>query len=142
LTEGLGTLEVKAEPIRFVQCATSDLLQDSAFDVESWLIDRVSRGFRDTINQAILTGTGTGMPMGLLNPQAQIPVCDVSLATQPGQFSWADLVMLKFEIPMQWQDGAVWLMNQRTAALLFTMSDANSRPLFTALPERQPGFMS
>jgi HK97 family phage major capsid protein len=44
------------------------------------------------------------------------------------------------EIPPQWQDGSVFLMNSRTAALLMTMSDAMARPLFSALPERAPGF--
>jgi hypothetical protein len=44
------------------------------------------------------------------------------------------------EIPQQWMDGSVYLMNSRTAALLFTMSDAAARPLFAALPERAPAF--
>jgi HK97 family phage major capsid protein len=44
------------------------------------------------------------------------------------------------EIPPQWMDGSVYLMNSRTAALLFTMSDAAARPLFAALPERAPAF--
>jgi hypothetical protein len=45
LQEGLDELEIKAEVIRYVVCATSDLLQDAAFDVEAWLFDKVSRGF-------------------------------------------------------------------------------------------------
>ena len=51
-----------------------------------------------------------------------------------------DLLQLKMEIPPQWMDGSVYLMNSRTAALLFTMSDASMRPLFSALPERAPAF--
>jgi hypothetical protein len=101
-----------------VQCATSDLLQDAAFNVETWLMDKVSQGFRNTINAAILAGDGVGKPLGILHPNSGIPICDVSVATQPGQFQWQDLVMLKFEIPMQWQDGCSFLMNQRTTALL------------------------
>jgi hypothetical protein len=42
------------------------------------------------------------MPLGLLNPNGGIPICDVSANTTVNQFSWQDLVMLKFEIPMQW----------------------------------------
>jgi HK97 family phage major capsid protein len=94
---------------------------------------------RDTINAAVLVGDGIGRPLGFLNPQAGIPICDVSPATQ--QFTLADLMMLKFEVPQQWQDGAVFLMNSRIAALLFTMSDAIGRPLLTFLLERAPGFM-
>jgi HK97 family phage major capsid protein len=138
---GVGTLEIKAETLRYVVCATSDLLQDAAFDVERWIIDKVSRGMRDIINQAILMGNGVGQPLGLFDPKSGIPVCEVGLATPVGQFTWMDLIQLRCEIPMQWQDGCVWLMNQRTAALLFSMSDANSRPIFSVLPERAPAFM-
>jgi HK97 family phage major capsid protein len=55
---------------------------------------------RATINQALLLGDGIGRPMGLLSANSGIPVCDVSASTQPGQFTWQDLIMLKFEIPM------------------------------------------
>src|SRR5262245_7971689 len=54
LQEGLGELEIKAETLRYTACATSDLLQDSSFNVESWLLDKVSRGFRATINAAVI----------------------------------------------------------------------------------------
>jgi hypothetical protein len=41
---------VKAETMRFVSCATRDLLEGSAFDVESWLFRKVSDGMRLAIN--------------------------------------------------------------------------------------------
>jgi HK97 family phage major capsid protein len=62
LQEGLGEPEIKAEPIRFVTCATGDLLQDAAFDVETWLFRKVSEGIRATINEAPLIGDGVGKP--------------------------------------------------------------------------------
>jgi HK97 family phage major capsid protein len=86
-------------------------------------------------------GDGVGQPMGMFHPKSGIPVCEVGQATPAGQFTLMDLIQLKFEIPMQWQDGCVWLLNQRTAALLFSMSDAMGRPIFSVLPERAPGFM-
>jgi predicted phage gp36 major capsid-like protein len=55
-------------------------------------------------------------------------------------FTWQDLVMLKLEIPIQWQDGASSLMNQRTFALLMTISDAVARPLWARLPEGARAF--
>lgn len=60
LNEGLGTLEIKPESLRFVVCATSDLLVDASFNVETWLLDKVSRGFRATIIAASLQGDGVG----------------------------------------------------------------------------------
>jgi HK97 family phage major capsid protein len=111
-------MEIKPETVRFVVCATSDLLEDASFDVEAWLYRKISEGMRATINAAVLLGDGIGKPLGLLNPNAGIPICDVSPVTAPGQFSWQDLLMLKYEIPMQWMDGCSYLMNQRTFALL------------------------
>lgn len=67
LQEGLGELEIKVEPIRYVARATSNLLQDASFNVEQWLFDKVSRGFRNTINNAVILGDGIGKPLGLLN---------------------------------------------------------------------------
>ena len=91
-------------------------------------------GLRATINQALILGSGVGMPMGILNPNAGIPICDTAVSTPAGQFTWQDLVMLKWEIPMQWQAGASFLMNQRTFALLMTMSDVQGRPLLPGMP--------
>src|SRR5262245_48736474 len=65
---------------------------------------------------------------------AGVPICDTAPSTPPGQFSWQDLISLKYEVPMQWHDGASFLMNQRTFGLLMTMSDAIGRPLMVASP--------
>lgn len=48
--------------------------------------------------------------------------------------------MLKFELPLQWQTDASYLMNQRTFALLMTMSDTPRGPISTASPDGAPGF--
>jgi HK97 family phage major capsid protein len=138
IAAGLGTLEIKPEPIRYVACATSDLLSDAAFNVEQWLFRKVSDGFAVVINEALLGGDGAGKPMGLLHPISGIPICEA--AAEPGTFSWQDLVQLKMEVPEAWWPDSVFVMNQRTAALLFTMSDALTRPLFGTLVEGQPGF--
>jgi HK97 family phage major capsid protein len=140
LQSGLGELEIKAETIRYVQCVNSDLLADASFNVEQWMTQKVSDGMRITINDAIVAGDGLGKPMGLLNPQSGIAICETGAATPPGMFTWQDLVMLKFELPQQWWDGSVYLMNQRTAGLLMTMSSTDGRPLLSALPAGMPGF--
>jgi HK97 family phage major capsid protein len=127
----LGELEIKPEPLRYIACATSDLLEDSGFDIESWLLGKVSRAFRNTVSEAVMIGSGVGMPIGILNPAAGIPICDTAAPTPAGQFTWQDLVMLRFQVPMQFWDPTTsgYLMNQNTAGLLFTMSDANGRPI-------------
>ncbi len=140
LQAGLGEMEIPAESIRYVACAGKDLLEDAAFSIENWLLGKASRGFRNAISDAILLGDGLGKPLGLLNPNSGVPVCETSPVTQPGQFSWQDLLMLKIEVPMEWQAGAIYLMNQRTFALLLTMSDSAQGPIWGQWPGGLPGF--
>jgi HK97 family phage major capsid protein len=84
LQAGLGELEIKAEAIRFVACATRDLLEDASFNVEQWLFRKISDGMRATINFALIVGDGIGKPMGLLNPNSGIPICETSANTPTG----------------------------------------------------------
>jgi HK97 family phage major capsid protein len=79
--------------------------------------------------------------LGFLNPRAGVPVCETAPNTPPGTISWQDVVMLEFEVPMEWHNGGAYLMNQRTFALLMTMSDALGKPLLTMMPQGQMGFM-
>jgi HK97 family phage major capsid protein len=139
LADGLGELEIKAEPLRFVACAGNDLLQDAAFGIEMWLMGRVARGFEQAVSTAILIGNGLGMPQGMLNPRGGIPICETAAATAVGAFTWQDLVSLAYEVPVQWHDRAVFLMNQRTLGLCLTISDAAGRPLLLPTPLTETG---
>jgi HK97 family phage major capsid protein len=56
---------------------------------------------------------------------------DVPRAIREG---WQDLVMLRWQIPMNFPDGGSYFMNQHTWALCSTMSDANGRPIMTMTP--------
>ena len=74
LQDGLGELEIKVETIRYVVCAGSDLLQDAAFNIEAWILRKVTDGFRVAISNSIVMGDGLGKPMGFLNPNAGTPI--------------------------------------------------------------------
>ena len=94
-----GMLEIKAEELRCVVCATPDLLQDAGFSVEQWVIRKAQRAFRIKLSQAVMLGDGLGKPQGILHPNSGIPVCDTSPSTPAGTFGWQDLTLLKFQLP-------------------------------------------
>jgi len=135
LNEGLGEIEIKPETLRYIICASRDILEDASVDLEAWMIRKVNFAFRNTISTAAISGDGAGKPMGILNPAAGIPICDVSANTPAGQFTWQDLIMLKWQVPMQWHSGGKYLMNQKTFGLTLTMSDALGRPIMIATPQ-------
>jgi HK97 family phage major capsid protein len=49
--------------------------------------------------------------------------------------------MLKYELPTQWHANARYLMNQKTFALLLTMSDGMGRPMLAQMPQGVPTYM-
>jgi len=140
LSEGMGTLLIKPETIRFIACATRDFVEDAAGNAENWIIGKISEGMAATINNALILGDGNGKPMGIFHPRSGIPVVLTNPNTPAGTLTWQDLVMLKWEIPYQWQQGASYLMNQRTFAQLMTMTDAMQRPIWGQMPGEEPGF--
>jgi len=59
LTEGLGDFEIKAETSRHVVCAGSDLLQDSSFNIEQWVLRKVVSATRSTTRSSLATGSAS-----------------------------------------------------------------------------------
>jgi HK97 family phage major capsid protein len=141
LTEGLGEVELKPETLRYIVCASRDILEDASVDVESWMLMKVNWAFRNTVSTAILTGDGIGKPLGILNPTAGIPICETGVNTPAGIFTWQDLIMLKWQVPMQFQGAGRFLMNQNSFAQVLTMSDANGRPIMIASPTESGVFL-
>jgi HK97 family phage major capsid protein len=131
--ETLGELEIKPESLRYIVCATRDLLEDSGVNLEQWMLAKAARAFGTQISAAVLAGDGFGKPMGILNPAAGIPIVETAEGTAPGQFTWQDLVALRWQVPVSLQgNGGSYLMNAHTWALCATMSDTSGRPIMTA----------
>ncbi|KRR14591.1 hypothetical protein CQ12_10690 [Bradyrhizobium jicamae] len=129
IAKGLSQLELRPEELRGLICASRSFLEDAAVDIEGWIARKGQQGVRRIASRAIAVGSGVGMPMGILNPNAGIPVCETSALTPAGQFTWQDLVGLLFEVPVEYHSNGVWLMNQRTLGQAFSMSDAAGRPI-------------
>lgn len=128
-TKGLGQLELRPEELRGLICASRSFLEDAAINIESWLVTKGQQGVRRIASRAIAVGTGVGMPIGILNPAAGIPICDTGAGTPAGQIGWQDLLGLMFSVPIEYHANGSWIMNQRTLGQLFGLSDANSRPV-------------
>src|SRR5262249_22805393 len=58
----LGTLEIKAEPLRLVLCSTKEFLEDAAINIESWLMEKAATAFRTAINNDARIGGGLTCP--------------------------------------------------------------------------------
>jgi HK97 family phage major capsid protein len=65
-TPQLGKWEIPVHELYAFPQVTQKLLDDSMFNIESWLADKTADKFARTENAAFLNGTGVGQPRGLL----------------------------------------------------------------------------
>lgn len=109
-----------------LRCAVSvslevDNMALSAF--ETRLVASISEAMAKAIEQAILTGTGKGQPTGILNDTKKgksIAVKDIDYKT---------LVRAEADLPMEYENGAVWVMSKKTFMEFVGMTDTNGQPI-------------
>lgn len=100
--------------------ASAEFVHDAAFDVEGYLVKRLSKAFAKTEDTAFVTGAGTDEPVGILDDTAgaQIGVTSESI-------TYDDIIRLYFSVDKDYRKNGVWLMNDDTALTLRTLKDEN-----------------
>lgn len=121
--------------------ASQRLLDDTAFDVEGWLAQRIADKFSRAEAQAFIAGDGIDKPTGFL----KYPKVDNdlwawgSLGYVPtgtaGDFSAADpadaVVDLVYALGARYRANATFVMNSKTAGAVRKMKDADGRFLWS-----------
>jgi len=77
LNSGLGVLEIKPETLRFVLCATRDVLEDASMDIQGWALGKVNWAFRNSIPRDALTSIqqvydNVDLPVVTLDPDRDL----------------------------------------------------------------------
>lgn len=93
----------------------------SAF--EARLIASMSEAMAKALEQAILTGTGSGQPTGILND------ADKGTAIQAKAIDYKTLVSAEAALPMEYENGAVWAMSKKTFMEFVGMTDSAGQPI-------------
>lgn len=99
--------------------ATDELLQDSVA-LEAWLRQAFTDEFTFKVEDAVINGTGAGMPLGILNSGAVITVNKVT-SQAAATINAANILAMWARLPARSQRDAVWLVNVDTAPQLGTI---------------------
>lgn len=101
---------------------TDELLED-ADALDSFIRSEAEREVRFTIEDAIINGTGAGMPLGILNAG-----CTVEVSKEVGQAAdsiiFENIVKMYSRLRAESIKNACWLVNQNTYPQLHSMSIA------------------
>lgn len=114
--------------------ATQRLLDDSAINIDRWLIDSLEREFTRQESIAFLAGDGVNKPNGLLTYAPG----QANAATHPGgaltvaeaAISYDGLVDFLYGLAAPYRQNSTWLMSSLTAAAIAKLKDANGQPIW------------
>lgn len=94
---------------------------------ESTLIKNVVEAMTRTLEQAIISGDGSGKPKGIL---AETPETGQALQiASTGKLAYSTLIDAEAALPLSYENGAVWLMTKKTFMAFSGMVDTNGQPI-------------
>lgn len=99
-------------------CLSTELASDAAFDLESYLLRRLAKSFAKAEDNAFISGTGEGEPVGLLHDTA-----GAQIGTTSADLNYDSVIDLYFSVKPEYRKGGVWLMNDETAHALKKLKD-------------------
>lgn len=138
VTLGTASLDAYMYTSKLVR-VSYQLLQDSAFDFETWLARKLGERVGRILSQHFTTGTGTAQPDGIMLPAAAVTGTG-SLASTGG-FSYANLVDLTEAIDPAYDTGnAKFMMHQTVRKAVRKLLDSQNRPIWE--PSVQAGVPS
>ena len=132
--------------------ASQRLLEDSAFDVEGWLVGSIAERFARAENAAFVAGSGIDMPKGFLSH----PIVPAAEATW-GQLGYVAtgvdgdlptedpvnvMIDVVYSLGAKYRANGTFVMNSKTAAMLRKLKDVDGRFLWTdAMCQGQPALL-
>lgn len=112
------------------------LLQDSAFDIESWLPRKLGERLGRAVAGYLCTGTGVKQPEGITTA---VRVGKTGASGQTTSIIYDDLIDLEHSIdPAYRGPNCRFLMNDSTLKVIRKLKDGDQRPLWVPVPA--PGF--
>lgn len=103
----------------------TDTMALSAF--ETALINNVSEAMTKAIETAIVKGSGTGQPKGILTETA-VTGQNVDIASGKS-VTYDDLCNMEAKLPLAYEAGAVWCMTKATFMKIMGMVDTAGQPI-------------
>jgi HK97 family phage major capsid protein len=114
---------------------STELLQDSMFDLEGYLSEEFARALGVAEEQAFIAGTGLGQPTGIFKATGGADIGTTAAAQAAIAFD--DVVSLIYALKSPYRRNAVFLTHDATVSAMRKLKDANGQYLWQ--PSLQAG---
>ena len=131
--EGFDKVIVACHDLYAIPKATNRMLSDNAFDLESYIVEKIAEAFVSKSGLAYVSGTGVGQPKGLLTG-----LTATALATA-SKITFKELNTLVYALPQKYAKNGTWVMNRKTLGEINGLTDLQGNPIFRQPEVRQEG---
>lgn len=129
--DSFGQVSIGAYKLGTMIKVSEELLNDSVFDLESYITREFARRIGSKEEEAFFTGNGTGKPLGIL---AASGGAETGVTAASATAVTADELMdLYYSLKSPYRKNAVWALNDSTVKAIRKLKDGNGQYLW------QPG---
>ena len=137
--EAFGQISIGAHKVATMIKVSDELLQDSVFNLESYIAAEFARRIGAAEEEAFITGNGTGKPTGLLHATNGAGTGVTTIGNTPTADEIFDLV---HSIKSVYRRKAVFLLNDSTLKAIRKLKDGQGQYLWQpGLKEGQPDML-
>ena len=132
--DSFGMISLGAHKVASIIKVSDELLQDSVFDVESYIAAEFARRVGDAEEAAFINGDGAGKPIGMLH-DTNGAATGVTAASATA-LAADELIDLVYSLKAPYRKRAIFLFNDQTIKALRKLKDGNGQFLW------QPGLQA
>lgn len=116
-------VELKLKKLTLLSFATNELLEDSGGALDAFLMRSASKELVFKTNTALVSGTGAGIPLGVLNAPCKVTVAAVS-GQGAGTITSTNIIAMWARLYAACRPNAAWFINQDVEPQLAKMAIA------------------
>ena len=121
--ETFSQITIGAHKVGTMIKISEELLNDSAFDLESYMVNEFGRRIGNAEEEAFITGNGTGKPLGIMAATGGAQTGKTTAAAD--KITCDELIDLYHSLGVPYRKNAVWLMNDSTVQYIRKLKDGN-----------------
>lgn len=132
--DSFGMISLGAHKVASIIKVSDELLQDSVFDVESYIATEFARRVGDAEEAAFISGDGSGKPTGMLHDTYGAATGVTAAGTTA--ITAEELIDLVYSLKSPYRKRAIFLFNDQTIKAIRKLKDGNNQFLW------QPGLQA
>ncbi len=123
----LGMLEIYARELNGYLKLSNQNLEDSVFDIEAFILRRLTRQFKQKEGAAFISGNGVARPEGIITNTSINSFTSVTASN----ITPTDIVQVMHKGKSGYRPTSTWCMSNNTIGVLRLFKDSQNRPLWT-----------